>query len=132
MGQNMAMRVISPQHVLLTSGTVVRFNNVGITGTRSLPLQKISRLVLRHCSYFLLLSILHRTESSVSTLDLIMRRIFDVISFFARLYAHEHTQIHTLTLTNTHLLLLEHSDVLEFESRRTLTELQIDDLVKLG
>jgi hypothetical protein len=28
----MAMRVISPLHVLLTSGTVVRFNNVGITG----------------------------------------------------------------------------------------------------
>ena len=30
------MRVISPQHVLLTSGTMVRFNNVGITGTKSL------------------------------------------------------------------------------------------------
>jgi PAB-dependent poly(A)-specific ribonuclease subunit 3 len=52
--KNMAIRAISPLHVLLTSGTVVRFNNVGIT------------------------------------------------------------------------------DVLEFESRKTLTELQIDDLIKLG
>jgi PAB-dependent poly(A)-specific ribonuclease subunit 3 len=53
-GKNMALRVISPVHVLLTSGTVVRFNCVGIP------------------------------------------------------------------------------DVLEFESRKTLTEMQIDDLVKLG
>ena len=53
-GKNMALRIVSPVHVLLTSGTMVRFNCVGIP------------------------------------------------------------------------------DVLEFESRKTLTELQIDDLIKLG
>jgi PAB-dependent poly(A)-specific ribonuclease subunit 3 len=52
--RNMALRMISPVHVLLTSGTVARFNCIGV------------------------------------------------------------------------------ADVLEFESRKTLTELQIDDIVKLG
>lgn len=99
-GQNMAMRVISPQHVLLTSGTVVRFNNVGITGTKSLFLFIFVSQLFDTSAFLSLLFLCYFLVKTIRIRDLVVRCNLDM---FFILCSHSCTHTHTCPSLNTQM-----------------------------